>query len=51
MKLFSKQLESSQFIDRDVEDYAGQGLRTLVFAYKEIDEEMVAKFKENHLKR
>ena len=37
--------EYVKLVEKDVEGYAGEGLRTLMFAYKEISEEMIDGFK------
>jgi magnesium-transporting ATPase (P-type) len=39
------------FIDQEVEKYAAQGLRTLVFGYKEVTSETIALFEAAHKER
>ena len=51
MKKWFKEDSDQTFIDEEVESFAAQGLRTLVFGYKEISEVDLVKFRANHFKR
>lgn len=47
-KMFEASNAMVEFIDQEVENYAAQGLRTLVFGYKEITNETIALFEAAH---
>lgn len=51
MKNFFKADADQTFIDEEVEGFAAQGLRTLVFGYKEIDQKVLDQFENNHKQR
>jgi magnesium-transporting ATPase (P-type) len=50
-KIFKPDDERITFVDQEVESYAEQGLRTLVFGYKEIEKETLGQFERSHQQR
>jgi len=48
MKKFLKADSDQSFIDEEVESFAAQGLRTLVFGFREIEAKDLATFEGNH---